>query len=155
MTDVSLEVTTDRERFDEDLIFKFLHEDAYWCKGISREPFSRALHNSTCFAALEGSAQVGFARVVSDYATFAYLCDVFVVPSHRHRGVGKALMRAVLDHPSVKGLRRVVLVTLDAHGLYDRFGFGPIPNVERWMAIEVTPHEAYEQDPPPPWPPRR
>lgn len=149
MTDLALEVTTDSDRFDNELIFKFLHDEAYWCKGISREAVETALQNSTCFGAFEGSTQVGFARVVSDYATFAYLCDVFVISSHRRRGVGKALMRAVLDHPSVKGLRRVVLVTLNAHGLYEPFGFQPIPNVERWMAIEVTPYEAYEQIPPP------
>jgi GNAT superfamily N-acetyltransferase len=152
---MALEISPDRGRLDRDLIYEFLHQHAYWCKGISRTAVETALDNSTCFGAYEGREQVAFARVVSDYATFAYLCDVFVVPEGRGRGTGKELMRYLLQHPSVKGLRRVVLVTLDAHGLYEQFGFRSIPNVDRWMAIEMTPSEAYEQDPPPPWPPAR
>lgn len=147
------EISTDPARLDRELIHSFLHNDAYWCKGISRKAVETALANSICFGAYEDGAQIGFARVVSDYATFAYLCDVFVLPTHRGRGVGKALMRNVLEHEAVRGLRRVVLVTLDAHGLYRTFGFRPIPNVERWMAIELTPFQAYEQDASEPWPP--
>jgi GNAT superfamily N-acetyltransferase len=152
--DMPLEISTDPSRLDRELIYNYLHEDAYWSKGISREAVEIALERSTCFGAFENAAQVGFARAVSDHATFAYLCDVFVVPPWRGRGVGKALMRAVLDHPSVKGIRRVVLVTQDAHSLYEPLGFRPIADVERWMAIELTPYEAYEQTPAPPWPPR-
>jgi len=150
---VALEITTDHSRLDRDLVFRYLHEEAYWCKGISREAVETAVDHSVCFAVFDGDDQVGFARIVSDYATFAYLCDVFVLRAWRGRGVGKALMRAVIEHPSVRGLRRVVLVTLDAHGLYEPFGFRPVPNMERWLAIEMTPHEAYEQIPSPLWPP--
>lgn len=132
------------------MIFDFLHRDAYWSRGIPRNTFDAALENSTCFGAFESGRQVAFGRVVSDHATFAYVCDVFVVPEHRGRGVGKTLIEHILEHPSVKQLRRVVLITKDAHGLYRSFGFQPLRNVDRWMAIEMTPYEAYEQDPPSP-----
>lgn len=155
MSRLSVNISTNRSRLDRELIFNFLHEEAYWCKGISRDAVEVALERSTCFGAFNDGEQIGFARVVSDYATFAYVCDVFVIPAYRGRGVGKALMKTVLNHPSVNGLRRVVLVTFDAHSLYERFGFTAIPNVSRWMAIELTPQEAYEQDPPVAWPPAR
>ena len=149
-----IEISTDRDRLDDETIFRFLHDEAYWCKGIGRDLVAVALDRSVCFGAFDGDTQVGFARVVSDHATFAYLCDVFVLAPWRGRGVGKELMRAVVAHPSVRRLRRVMLATLDAHGFYAAFGFRPLAGVERWMAVELSPHEAYES-PPAAWPPAR
>jgi GNAT superfamily N-acetyltransferase len=147
------EISTDASRLDRELIYRFLHHDAYWCRGISRERVEIALEHSVCFGAFHDATQVGFARVVSDYATFAYLCDVFVVASHRGRGIGKRLVMAALDHPAVYGLRRVMLATFDAHALYEEFGLGPLSRPDRWMAIELIPSAAYESGPPPAWPP--
>lgn len=148
---MTIEVSTDRSRIDDDMVFRFLHDEAYWCRGIGRDAVETALARSVCFGAYDEGLQVGFARVVSDHATFAYLCDVFVLEPWRARGVGKALMRAVMEHPSVTGLRRVLLATLDAHGLYESFGFRPLTRVERWMAIELTPEEAYGSSGDAPW----
>lgn len=152
---MQVEVSTDRSRLDRDLVHRFLHDEAYWCKGISREAVETAIENSLCFGAYAGAAQVGFARMVTDRATFAYLCDVFVLPAHRGRGIGKLLVEATLDDPGIRGLRRVILATFDAHGLYESVGFEPLPGPERFMAIELTPAEAYESPAPLPWPPRR
>lgn len=150
---MAIEITTDVDRLDRELIYRYLHDEAYWCKGIGRDLLESALERSLCFGALDGDTQVGFARVVTDAATFAYLADVFVVPGWRGRGIAGQLVAAVLAHPSVNGLRRVLLATHDAHGLYERFGFRPLSNVTRWMAIELTPEEAYGKSPPPEWPP--
>jgi GNAT superfamily N-acetyltransferase len=150
-----VEVSTDRSRLDRDLVHRFLHDDAYWCRGISRAAVETAIDGSLCFGAYSRGIQVGFARVVTDRATFAYLCDVFVVPSHRGRGIGKLLVEAALDHPDVWGLRRVILATADAHGLYEALGFERLVEPERFMAIELTPSEAYESPAFPPWPPSR
>lgn len=151
---MAVEISTDIDRLDKGLIYRFLHNHAYWCKGISQERLETALRHSICFGAFESGKQVGFARVVSDFATFAYLCDIFVVPARRGHGIGKSLVVAALDHPGVYGIRRVILATLDAHGLYEAFGFGALPGPERYMAIELTPSEAYESKTPPAWPPR-
>ena len=148
------EISTDASRLDRELIYRFLHHDAYWCKGISREQVEIALEHSVCFGAFEDGDQVGFARVVSDHSTFAYLCDVFVVASRRGRGIGKRLVAAALDHPAVYGLRRVILATFDAHALYEAFGFEPLARPERWMAIELSPRAAYESNASRAWPPR-
>jgi len=109
--------------------------DAYWSPGIPREVVAQAMRNSVCFGAYAGQAQVGFARVVTDRTTFAYLADVFVLPEHRGRGLSKRLMQAVRSHPHLQGLRRWLLVTRDAHGLYRQFGFTPIAAPERHMEI--------------------
>src|SRR5689334_23158100 len=98
-----------------DVIHRFLCDESYWAAGIPRELVERAMRHSLCFAALDGDATVGFARMVTDRATFAYLCDVFVVPSHRGRGVAKAIMAAIVAHPDLQGLRRQHLLTRDAH----------------------------------------
>ena len=104
-------------------IHRFLSETAYWSLGVPLSVVQRAIEHSLCFGAFDGGAQVGFARVVTDRATFAYLADVFVLDSHRGRGVGKALVAEVLAHPDLQGLRRFSLATRDAHGLYAAFGF--------------------------------
>lgn len=118
------EISTDPARLDVEVIHGYLAR-SYWSPGIPRETVERATRHSLCFGAYERAtgAQVGFARVVTDHATFAYLCDVFVLEPHRERGIAKALMRAFTAHPAVAGARRVMLTTRDAHGLYRQFGF--------------------------------
>ena len=128
-------VSTDPADLDRDAVFRYLHDEAYWSKGVSRETFDRALDNSLNFTALRGSTVVGFARVVTDRATFAWLCDVFVLPEHRGRGVSRRLMDAVMTHPELAGLRNFLLATRDAHGLYEKFGFAPLAEPRRWMVI--------------------
>jgi GNAT superfamily N-acetyltransferase len=127
-------IVTERARMDVALIHRYLSEESYWAKGIPRELVERSIANSLCFGAFDGEAQVGFARVITDYATFGYLADVFVVESHRGRGIAKELMRAVMEHPELRVLRRWHLVTRDAHGLYAQFGFVPLDAPERHMA---------------------
>jgi len=128
-------IVTERERMDVAMIHRYLSEESYWAKGIPRELVERSIANSLCFGAFDGEAQVGFARVVTDYATFGYLADVFVLPSHRGRGIAKELMRAVMSHPALHPLRRWHLVTRDAHTLYAQFGFTPLDVPERHMSI--------------------
>ena len=128
----SVEVTTDPRRFDVAAIHRFL-AGSYWSPNIPRALVERAIENSLCFALLIGTQQVGFARVVTDRATFAYLADVFVLPEHRGRGYARRLMDAVAAHPELQGLRRFVLVTRDAHGLYAKYGFQPLAAPERFM----------------------
>jgi len=132
--DAVYEISTDPSRLDLDVIHGFLSR-SYWSPGIPREVVARALRNSLCCGAYCHGAQVGFARVVSDRATFAYLADVFVLESHRGRGVSKLLMQCLLAHPDLQGLRRWSLATRDAHGLYRHFGFVPLANPERHMEI--------------------
>ncbi len=111
-------ISTSRELLDLDVIHGFL-TNCYWAKGIPREIVLRSIEHSLCFGVYEGSgAQIGFARVVSDFATVAYLGDVFVLESHRGRGLSKWLMECVVQHPRLQNLRRWILLTRDAHGLY-------------------------------------
>jgi GNAT superfamily N-acetyltransferase len=126
-------VSTDAARLDVDLVHRFLSEEAYWSSGIPRDVVERAIAGSIPFGAYDGAAQVGFARVVTDRATFAYLADVFVLESHRGRGVGKLLVETALAHPDLQGLRRWLLMTRDAHALYAKFGFAPLATPERSM----------------------
>jgi GNAT superfamily N-acetyltransferase len=129
-------VTTDVDRMDLDVIHGFL-ADSYWARGIARETVERAMRYSLCFGAFHQGAQVGFARVITDRATFAYVCDVFVLPACRGRGVGKRLMAAIMGHPALQGLRRWTLFTRDAHGLYRRFGFHEARHPERLMEVFI------------------
>lgn len=122
---------------DVDAVHRFLSEDSYWAKDIPRDVVARAIEHSLCFGAFDGRAQVGFARVISDRATFAYLADVYVLPSHRGQGLGKRIMEAVMNHRELQGLRRWHLVTRDAHALYAQFGFAPLEAPERHMGIAV------------------
>jgi GNAT superfamily N-acetyltransferase len=133
----SIVVTTDRSRLDLDVIHGFL-TTAYWSKGVPRETVPRSMEHSLCFGAFDGDRQVGFARVISDLTTFAYICDVFALESHRKRGVGKSLMAAIMAHPELQGLRLWTLFTRDAHGLYRQFGFGPPAHPERLMQVLAT-----------------
>jgi GNAT superfamily N-acetyltransferase len=127
-------ITTDRDRLDLDAIHAFISR-SFWAEGIPKETMARAIANSLCFGLFDGANQVGFARVVTDRSTYAYLCDVYVLESHRARGLGKWLMEAVMAHPDLQGLRRFQLVTRDAHGLYERHGFDTPADPERHMEI--------------------
>ena len=118
-----LSITTNLAEMDVDAIHRFLAEESAWARGIPRATFDLAIANSLCFAGTLGREWVAFARVVSDYATFANLLDVCVVPSHRGKGYGKAIVAAVMEHPRLQGLRRFTLATANAHGLYAPFGF--------------------------------
>jgi GNAT superfamily N-acetyltransferase len=134
-------ISTDPSRLDLDVIHGFLAR-SYWAAGISRDLVARAVDRSLCFGAFEGPHQVGFARVISDYATYAYVSDVFVLPSRRGRGIGKRIMAAIVAHPELQGLRRWTLFTRDAHGLYRQYGFGEPRHPERLMEILGPPYPA-------------
>jgi GNAT superfamily N-acetyltransferase len=125
-------IDTDKAHLQLDTIHRFLCE-SYWAKGVPVEVLRRAIENSLCFGVYDGDEQVGFARVISDYATFAYLADVFVLESHRGRGLASRLMNAIISHPQLQGLRRWTLATRDAHGVYAKFGFTPLTSPERFM----------------------
>jgi GNAT superfamily N-acetyltransferase len=116
-------ISEDKARLDVRLIHRFLSEESAWAAGISLPLVQKAIANSLCFGAYENGAQVGFARVVTDYASFAYLCDVFVPTSHRGRGISRLLMDAVLAHPELQSLRRFTLVSTSARGLYHQYGW--------------------------------
>jgi GNAT superfamily N-acetyltransferase len=128
-------ISTDHTRLSLDVIHGFL-TNCYWAKGIPQEVVARSIEHSLCFGIYDGEgAQVGFARVISDFATIAYLGDVFVLESHRGQGLGQWLMECVMQHPALQGLRRWILLTRDAHGLYSQFGFTPLKSAERYMEL--------------------
>lgn len=130
-----IEISTDRARMDVALIHDYLAHQSYWAKNIPRDVVARSIAHSLCFGAFDGDAQVGFARMITDYATFGYLADVFVLPPYRGHGIAKRIMAAVMSHPDLQGLRRWHLVTRDAHGLYAQYGFAPLDAPERHMAV--------------------
>lgn len=136
------EISTDRSRLDIALIHDFLRS-SYWARGIPRAVVEKSLQNSLCFGAFLEAQQVGLARVITDFAAIAYVADVFVVPEHRGRGVAKMLVRAILAHPELQGLRRFLLATQDAHGLYAQFGFQPLAHPEHFMTIHKP--DPYQQ----------
>lgn len=130
-------VSTERSRLDVDVIHRFLSEESYWAKGRSREATDRAIAGSYPFGVYLGEEQVAFARVVTDTVTFGWLADVFVLPEHRGRGVGKLLVGSVLAHPEFAGMTRWFLGTADAHELYRQFGFSEPAHPGRFMSIET------------------
>jgi GNAT superfamily N-acetyltransferase len=132
------EISTDKNRLDVPFIHRFLCDDSYWAAHIPLDLVKTSIENSLCFGAYDGGAQIGFARVVTDYATFGYVADVFVAPSHRGAGVGRELMAAIMAHPSLKRLRRWHLVTRDAQRLYEQFGFRSLRTPERHMEIVIA-----------------
>ncbi len=136
------QISTDRLRLDVELIHEFL-SNSYWSKGIPSEIVRRAIKHSLCFGIYKKEKQVGFARIISDFATYAYIADVFVVQSCRGISLSKWLMECILAHPQLQGLRRWSLVTADAHGLYARFGFKPPQAPHRWM--EILRSDVYDQ----------
>jgi GNAT superfamily N-acetyltransferase len=129
-------ISSDRSRLDRAAIHGYLAR-SYWSPGIPRAVVERAIDNSLCFGVFHGSEQVGFARVITDRATFAYLADVFILEAHRGLGLSKALMKVIREHSDLQGLRRFLLVTRDAHGLYEQFGFTGLAHPPRWMEVVV------------------
>lgn len=134
-------ISTDKNKMDIDFIHAFL-TSSYWAEGISKEIISKSIGGSLCFglyfkenANLPSGRQVGFARMITDGATFAYLADVFIDETHRGKGLSKWLMEVILSYPDLQGLRRIMLGTKDAHGLYTQFGFVSLNTPERWMQI--------------------
>ena len=137
----------DKDRLDFDRVYGWLRDETYWAAQMPRKTCDRAVENSLCFGVYgPDQAQIGFCRVVSDYATFAYLCDVFIDTAHRGKGLGKRLMDQVFAHRDLQGLRRWTLFTADAHGLYEKSGFGPVDEVRGMERIDrqVYAHAAAE-----------
>ncbi len=126
-------ISTDAARLDLDAIHRFLSEESYWARNRTREQTETAIRNSLPFGLYKGENLIGFARVVTDFATFAYLGDVYVLEEYRGLGLSKWLMRVIVDHPELQGFRRWVLATRDAHTLYEKFGFHELVHPERWM----------------------
>ena len=143
--DKGFTINTDNSLLDIDMIYKYLDQDSYWSQGIARDTLERAIKNSLCFGVFFHGEQVGFARIVSDKATFAYLCDVFVLPDFRGRGLSKWLVQTIVSYPDLQGLRRWSLATADAHGLYKQFGFTEITHPDRWMQI-FTPYKVAREE---------
>ena len=127
-------ISTDNAKLDREAIYLYLSE-SYWEKTRSRSAVEKSLGNSLCFGLYEGEKQIGLARVVSDYATFAYLCDVYVLDAYQSKGLGAWLLQSVMSHPDLQNLRRWLLATRDAHGLYRKVGFTELKTPERWMEI--------------------
>lgn len=134
-------ISTDRKRLKIEIIHKFLSEESYWAKERTPAQTRKAIENSLPFGIYKGENQIGFARVVTDYATFAYLGDVFVLPDFRGRGLSKRLMETIVAHPELQNFRRWILATKDAHSLYEKFGFAELKFPTRWM--ERTAPNAY------------
>ena len=137
----NFEISTDKIRLEIETIHRFLSEESYWAQTRTLEQTRTAIQNSLCFGAYLGDRQIGFARVVTDFATFAYLGDVFVLTEFRGLGLSKRLMETIVAHPDLQGLRRWLLATRDAHGLYEQFEFSSLKFPERWM--ERTAPDAY------------
>ncbi len=133
---MTIGLSFDPARLDVDVVHRFLSEEAYWSLGIPRATVERAIAHSLCVGAYDDAgAQVGFARLVTDRATFAYLCDVFVLASARGQGLATRMVAALLEHPDTQGLRRTLLFTADAHAVYARLGFASLARPERGMEI--------------------
>ncbi len=126
-------ITTDPGMLRIDTIHEYLSQTSYWAKERTRAQTETAIANSLCFGLYRGSQQLGFARVVTDFATFAYLGDVFILPELQGAGLGKWLMDVVMSHPDLQGFRRWILATRDAHKLYEKYGFTDLKHPERWM----------------------
>ncbi len=128
------EISTEKNRLELNVIHKYLCEEAYWCKGIPLDTLTKGIEHSCCFGLYFHKNQIGFARAVTDYATFAYLADVFVLPEHRGRGLSKSLVQTIMEYPELQGLRRWVLGTKDAHGLYAKYaGFTVLKEPSMFM----------------------
>ena len=138
-------ISTDKSLLDFEMIYHYLDKDSYWAQGIPQDKLSKAIENSICFGVYKENKQVGLARVVTDGATFAYLCDVFILPHYRGMGLSKWLIQTVIGHPELQSLRRWLLATADAHGLYKQFGFTGFSRPERWMEI-FAPYQSFKKD---------
>jgi N-acetylglutamate synthase-like GNAT family acetyltransferase len=137
-------ISTDRSKLDVDVIHEFLAR-SYWAAGIPRAMVVRAIENSLCFGVYDSGDQIGFARVISDFATYAYIADVFILEPYRERGLGKELMASIVAHPDLQGMRRWSLGTRDAQGLYAQFGFKPVVNTRSRTVMEIADPEIYSR----------
>jgi GNAT superfamily N-acetyltransferase len=138
-------ISTDQNLLDIGMIYKYLNEDSYWAQCIPIETLKKGIENSLCFGVYQYNNQIGLARVVTDKATFAYLCDVFILPEYRRMGLSKWLIQSIVKYPELQGLRRWSLATADAHGLYSQFGFTQITRPERWMEI-FKPYQSLKKE---------
>lgn len=129
----NITITTDKTQLNIQLIHHYLSTESYWAKGIPLKTVERSVQHSLCFGIYDDNRQFGFARVISDHATYAYLADVFILPDHRGKGYSKLLIQYILNHPELQGLRRWGLATADAHSLYKKFGFTELTEPERMM----------------------
>lgn len=136
-------ISTDKLKLDVGLIHNYLAKESYWAKNIPLAIVKKSIRGSFCFGLYQNSAQIGFARVVTDHATFAYLADVFILDGYRGKGLGKWLIEEIMSHADLQGLRRWLLATKDAHGLYAQFGFMPLDKPERIMGLK--PFEVYPE----------
>ncbi len=128
-------ISTDKSKLDIGSIHTFLSTKAYWCLNIPRERVDTAIQNSLCFGVYHHTKQVGFARIISDYSTIAYLGDVYILEEYRGKGLSKWLMETIMNHPDLQGLRRWILLTGDAHELYRQFGWKDISDPSKWMEL--------------------
>lgn len=129
-------ISTDKSKLDIGFIHHFLSVESYWAKNIPIDIVEKSIEGSLCFGLYLSGKQIGFARVITDGATFGYLADVFVDVAHRGKGLSKWLMQTIMQHPDLQGLRRISLATMDAHGLYEQFGFKPLNDADRFMQIK-------------------
>jgi GNAT superfamily N-acetyltransferase len=127
-------ISTDKTKLDNEVIWQYLTR-SYWFKGVKKPLIEKLIKNSLCFGVYHQNKQIGFARIVSDFGTFAYLADVFILEEYRGRGLSKWLMIEIMNHPDLKGLRRIMLATRDAHGLYAQFGFNKLEYPDRYMEV--------------------
>jgi len=134
-------ISTDQQLIDFDEVYNFLENESYWSRGITKERLRKAISNSFCFGIYKNGKQAALARVITDKATFAYICDVFVLQEHRGKGLSKWLIQTIRQHQDLQGVRRWSLATADAHGLYAQYGFVPLTQTDRWMEI-FTPYKA-------------
>ncbi len=137
-------ISTDRSKLDVDVVHRFLAR-SYWAAGIPRETVVRSIDHSLCFGVYDGASQIGFARVISDFATYAYVADVFVLEPYRERGLGKELMASIMAHPDLQGLRLWSLGTRAAQGLYAQFGFKPVATSRSRTIMEIADPEIYSR----------
>ncbi|MBB4805470.1 N-acetylglutamate synthase-like GNAT family acetyltransferase [Chryseobacterium defluvii] len=140
MTDLILHkdqfcISTDKAKLDIDSIHQFLSTQAYWCLNIPKDKVETSIQNSLCFGVYENEKQIGFARIISDFSTIAYLGDVYILEEYRGNGLSKWLMEIIMNHPDLQNLRRWILLTGDAHGLYRQFGWTDIGDPSKWMEL--------------------
>ena len=128
-------ISDEKNLLDIKTIHQYLSEESYWCAGIPIDVVKKSIDGAHCFGIFHNENQIGFARVITDHATFAYLADVFVLPEHRGKGLSKWLMKTIVDNPDLQGLRRWMLATRDAYALYEQFGFTPLAKPDRYMEL--------------------
>jgi GNAT superfamily N-acetyltransferase len=128
-------LSTDKSRLDITILHRFLAEESYWAKDIPLQTVERIVEHSLCFGLFHGDTFIGFARMITDITSYAYLADVFILQEHRGKGLSKWMMQCILEHPDLQGLRRIMLATRDAHGLYAQFGFKPLETPESFMQL--------------------